>query len=174
MCVRARADTLITGLMLSFSHESLFLLCIWVPLCRVGLSLFCIMVLYLVSSFMPLVMYQHYDPWLVWVIWQLIRLIKDGLSEDIANIPHATLTYALELKPYIEEPVSIITPSSGVISFDLRPQIRHDFILSSRKALDEYWSTLEYSYAAADSKAALHAFPGSAVPEVVLMFCVCL
>ncbi|XP_057504442.1 uncharacterized protein LOC130787950 isoform X1 [Actinidia eriantha] len=99
---------------------------------------------------------------------KLIRLIKDGLSEDIANIPHATLTYALELKPYIEEPVSIITPSSGVISFDLRPQIRHDFILSSRKALDEYWSTLEYSYAAADSKAALHAFPGSAVPEVFL------
>ncbi|KAL6996272.1 hypothetical protein U1Q18_006407 [Sarracenia purpurea var. burkii] len=99
---------------------------------------------------------------------KLIRLVSDGHSEDVATVQHATLTYALELKPYIEEPVSIIMPSSGVISFDLRPQIRHDFILSSRKAVDKYWNTLEYSYSAADSKAALHAFPGSAVPEVFL------
>lgn len=96
----------------------------------------------------------------------MIRLERDGHSEEIMNIPHATLTYALELKPYIEEPVSIVMASSGVFSFDLRPQVRHDFILSSRKAVDEYWNTLEFSYAAADSKAALHAFPGSAVPEV--------
>lgn len=99
---------------------------------------------------------------------KLIRLERDGHSEEITNIPHATLTHALELKPYIEEPVSIVMASSGVFSFDLRPQVRHDFILSSRKAVDEYWNTLEFSYAAADSKAALHAFPGSAVPEVFL------
>ncbi|KAL6994793.1 hypothetical protein U1Q18_043396 [Sarracenia purpurea var. burkii] len=96
----------------------------------------------------------------------LIHLVSDGHSKDVATVQHATPTYALELKPYIEEPVSIIMPSSGVISFDLRPQIRHDFILSSRKAVDKYWNTLEYSYSAADSKAALHAFPGSVVPEV--------
>ncbi|XAR49896.1 hypothetical protein NMG60_11004070 [Bertholletia excelsa] len=99
---------------------------------------------------------------------KLIRLVRDGLSEDIANVPHATLTYALELKPYIEEPASTTVPSSGITSFDLRPQIRHDFVLSSRKAIDEYWNTLEYSYAAADSRAALYAFPGSAVHEVFL------
>ncbi|KAG5536532.1 hypothetical protein RHGRI_024082 [Rhododendron griersonianum] len=97
---------------------------------------------------------------------KLIRLERDGHSEEIMNIPHATLTYALELEPYIEEPVSIVMASSGVFSFDLCPQVRHDFILSSRKAVDEYWNMLEFSYAAADSKAALHAFPGSAVPEV--------
>ncbi|KAL7162716.1 hypothetical protein ACSBR2_043073 [Camellia fascicularis] len=106
--------------------------------------------------------------WLIDILrrLKLIRLVRDGHSEDAANVAHATLTYALELKPYIEEPVSIIMPSCGVISFDLRPQIRHDFILSSRKAVDEYWNTLEYSYSTADSKAALHAFPGSVVHEV--------
>ncbi|KAA8541644.1 hypothetical protein F0562_022796 [Nyssa sinensis] len=99
---------------------------------------------------------------------KLIRLVSDGHSEDVAEVPHTTLTHALELKPYIEEPVLILAPSSNVISLDLRPQIRHDFILSSRKAVDEYWNTLEYCYAAADSKAALHAFPGSVVHEVFL------
>ncbi|XP_052182207.1 uncharacterized protein LOC127794928 isoform X2 [Diospyros lotus] len=99
---------------------------------------------------------------------KLIRLVRDGHSEDIINVSHATLAYALELRPYVEEPISIIGPSSGVIPFDLRPQIRHDFILTSRNAVDEYWNTLEYSYAAADSRAALHAFPGSAVHEVFL------
>ncbi|KAM7507611.1 hypothetical protein LguiA_018064 [Lonicera macranthoides] len=97
----------------------------------------------------------------------LMRMVRVEHSEDAA--PHATLTYALELKPYIEEPVTMVEPSSGfIMSFDFRPQIRHDFVLSSRDAVDEYWNTLEYCYAAADSKAALHAFPGSAVHEVFL------
>ncbi|XP_059645446.1 uncharacterized protein LOC132287005 isoform X2 [Cornus florida] len=99
---------------------------------------------------------------------KLIRLVSDGHSEDVSKAPHATLTHALELKPYIEEPVLIYAPSSDVFSLDLRPQVRHDFILSSRNAVDEYWNTLEYCYAAADSKSALHAFPGSAVHEVFL------
>ena len=99
-----------------------------------------------------------------------MRMVSVERSEDAA--PHATLTYALELKPYIEEPVTMVEPSSGfIMSFDFRPQIRHDFVLSSRDAVDEYWNTLEYCYAAADSKAALHAFPGSAVHEVRSMFC---
>lgn len=71
----------------------------------------------------------------------------------------------MELKPYVEEPLSVVA-LSNLRSFDLRPRIRHDFILSHREAVDEYWKTLEYCYAAAPPKAALHAFPGSAVPEV--------
>lgn len=87
-------------------------------------------------------------------------------SEDAADILNTTLTHALELKPYIEEPVSVVPSPSVFVSLDIRPQIRHDFVLSSRTAVDEYWNTLEYCYAAVDSKAALHAFPGSAVHEV--------
>lgn len=96
---------------------------------------------------------------------QLIRLVSKGHAEDGSSSPHTTLTHALELKPYIEEPVSTVA-SSGFIFPDLRPQVRHDFVLSSRKAVDEYWNTLEYCYAAAKSRAALLAFPGSAVHEV--------
>ncbi|KAK1358500.1 B-block binding subunit of TFIIIC [Heracleum sosnowskyi] len=101
---------------------------------------------------------------------KLIRMVRsenvgDG---DAAAVLDTTLTYSLELKPYIEEPVSLAPSSSAFVSFDIRPQYRHDFVLSSRKAVDEYWNTLEYCYAAVDRKAALHAFPGSAVHEVFL------
>lgn len=78
----------------------------------------------------------------------------------------AVLVYAMELKPYIEEPLSRALPSSSVNSSDLRPRIRHDFILSTMEVVDNYWKTLEYCYAAADPVAALQAFPGSAVHEV--------
>lgn len=78
---------------------------------------------------------------------------------------HANLTHAMELKPYIEEPPTVATTSNSM-SLDLRPRIRHDFIFSNREAVNEYWQTLEYCYAAADSRAASHAFPGSAVHEV--------
>lgn len=96
---------------------------------------------------------------------KLIRLIGGELL-DAPMGPHATLRHSLELKPYIEEPVGMVLPSTGVNSFDLRPHIRHDFVLASRKGVDEYWNTLEYCYAASDPKAALHAFPGSVVHEV--------
>ncbi|KVH97943.1 hypothetical protein Ccrd_023863 [Cynara cardunculus var. scolymus] len=96
---------------------------------------------------------------------KLIRLIGGELL-DAPMGPHATLRHSLELKPYIEEPVGMVLPSTGVNSFDLRPHIRHDFVLASRKVVDEYWNTLEYCYAASDPKAAMHAFPGSAVHEV--------
>lgn len=78
----------------------------------------------------------------------------------------AVLVYAMELEPYIEEPLSTALPSSSVYSFDLRPRIRHDFILSTMDVVDNYWKTLEYCYAAADPLVALQAFPGSAVREV--------
>ncbi|KAL0354484.1 UNVERIFIED_CONTAM: hypothetical protein Sradi_3895300 [Sesamum radiatum] len=105
--------------------------------------------------------------WLIDILrrLKLIRLVSKGHAEDGASSPHTTLTHALELKPYVEEPVSA-GASSGLTYPDLRPQVRHDFVLSSRKAVDEYWNTLEYCYAAAKSRAALLAFPGSAVHEV--------
>ena len=88
-----------------------------------------------------------------------------GHLEDEAKVQHATLKNALELKPYIEEP-SLVAPSLCSSFLDLRPKFRHDFILSSGEAVDLYWKTLEYCYAAADPAAALHAFPGSSVHEV--------
>ncbi|KAL6557503.1 hypothetical protein OROMI_017853 [Orobanche minor] len=105
--------------------------------------------------------------WLIYLLrrLKLIRLVSKGHAEDGANSSHATLAHALELKPYIEEPV-ITVASAGLASHDLRPQVRHDFVLSSRKAVDAYWNTLEYCYCAAKSRAALLAFPGTAVHEV--------
>ncbi|PIN22319.1 hypothetical protein CDL12_04982 [Handroanthus impetiginosus] len=105
--------------------------------------------------------------WLIDILrrLKLIRLVSKDHAEDGTSSPHATLSHALELKPYIEEPASTVE-SSGFIFPDLRPQVRHDFVLSSRKAVDEYWNTLEYCYAAAKSRAALLAFPGCAVHEV--------
>ncbi|KAG9130181.1 hypothetical protein Leryth_018773 [Lithospermum erythrorhizon] len=96
---------------------------------------------------------------------KLIRLVGEG-THDISKPGHASLTYALELKPYLEEPASISRSSLGFFSADIHPQIRHDFILSNKKVADEYWNTLEYCYSAADTNAAQHAFPGSAVHEI--------
>ncbi|XP_061338236.1 uncharacterized protein LOC133285090 isoform X2 [Gastrolobium bilobum] len=96
---------------------------------------------------------------------KLIRMVTDSQSRDGVKTPH-TLTHMMELRPYIEEPLSKDAASLNFISLDLRPRIRHDFILSNRDAVDEYWQTLEYCYAAADKKAASYAFPGSVVHEV--------
>lgn len=103
----------------------------------------------------------------------MIRLVSDGNSEGEGKVPHATFKHAMELKPYIEEPRTIFSPSSGYSSHDLRPQIRHDFVLLKREAVDDYWRTLEYCYSAADPASALHAFPGSAVHEVGSPFLCC-
>lgn len=99
-------------------------------------------------------------------IMQLLRMVSDEHGTDGSQLSQATFTHAMELKPYIEEPISKDAISLCFRPLDLRPRIRHDFVLSSRKVVDEYWQTLEYCYAAADSRAALHAFPGSAVHEV--------
>ncbi|KAJ0006939.1 hypothetical protein Pint_29068 [Pistacia integerrima] len=96
---------------------------------------------------------------------KLIRLVNNGHSDDGIKFLHANLTHSMELKPYIEEPPSIAA-TSNVMLLDLRPRIRHDFFLSTKEAVYEYWQTLEYCYAAADPRAARHAFPGSAVHEV--------
>lgn len=83
---------------------------------------------------------------------------------------HASLSHSMELKPYIEEPPSIAATSNAML-LDLRPRIRHDFFLSSKEAVNEYWQTLEYCYAAADPRASRLAFPGSAVHEVCTWQC---
>ncbi|CAN1785479.1 hypothetical protein LINPERHAP1_LOCUS16885 [Linum perenne] len=96
---------------------------------------------------------------------KLIRLIPVENTEDGVMFPHALFTDAMEFKPYIEEPPAIVAKS-----IDLRPRYRHDFVLSSREAVEDYWKTLEFCYAAADPKAAFYAFPGSAVPENIQEF----
>ncbi|KAK7264858.1 hypothetical protein RJT34_32471 [Clitoria ternatea] len=96
---------------------------------------------------------------------KLIRMVTDSQSRDGVKISH-TFTHMMELKPYIEEPFSNEAASMNFISVDLRPRIRHDFILSNRDAVNEYWQTLEYCYTTADRHAASFAFPGSVVPEL--------
>lgn len=98
-------------------------------------------------------------------------MVSSENLEDAAAVLDTTLTYSLELKPYIEEPVSLAPCSAAFVPSDIRPQYRHDFVLSSRTAVDDYWNTLEYCYAAVDREAALHAFPGSAVHEVNWVYC---
>ncbi|CAJ1966952.1 unnamed protein product [Sphenostylis stenocarpa] len=93
----------------------------------------------------------------------LIRMVTDFQSIDGVKTPH---THTMELRPYIEEPISNDAASLNYKSLDLRPRVRHDFILSNRDAVDEYWKTLEYYYATADQKAASYAFPGSVVHEL--------
>ncbi|KAI4355444.1 hypothetical protein L6164_004219 [Bauhinia variegata] len=97
---------------------------------------------------------------------KLIRMATDMQSRAEVEISHHSLTHMMELKPYIEEPISNYAASLNFKPIDLRPRIRHDFLLSSRDALDDYWRTLEYCYAAADPTAASYSFPGSVVPEV--------
>ncbi|KAK7355373.1 hypothetical protein VNO80_14628 [Phaseolus coccineus] len=94
---------------------------------------------------------------------KLIRMVTDLQSRDGLKTPH---THTMELRPYIEEPISNDAASLNFVSLDLRPRVRHDFTLSNRDAVDEYWKTLEYYYATADRKAASYAFPGSVVKEL--------
>ncbi|ESQ28334.1 hypothetical protein EUTSA_v10017997mg [Eutrema salsugineum] len=96
---------------------------------------------------------------------KLIQMVSNRPRQDDIEERYANLTHEMELKPYIEEPV-FVPATSNVESLDFRPRIRHDFILSNRDAVDEYWLTLEYCYAAADHRAAKQAFPGSVVQEV--------
>ncbi|KAA0067657.1 B-block_TFIIIC domain-containing protein [Cucumis melo var. makuwa] len=99
---------------------------------------------------------------------KLVRFVAASPG-NVNDHGHAILKHALELKPYIEEPVSNDATRSLITrGLDLRPRIRHDFILSSRQAVNEYWQTLEYCYATADPRSAMLAFPGSAVRETFL------
>ncbi|KAH1055081.1 hypothetical protein J1N35_033146 [Gossypium stocksii] len=102
---------------------------------------------------------------------KLIRRVNRGSSDDGVTCLHASPVYSLELKPYIEEPTLLIACSNfGYL--DLCPDrhvmdemIRHEFVLSNRDAIDEYWQFLECTYAGVGLKDASHAFPGSTVHE---------
>ncbi|CAN6481737.1 unnamed protein product [Victoria cruziana] len=96
---------------------------------------------------------------------RLLRLVNQG-HDEVNAAPHAVLKYAMELKPYIEEPLQRSRLRLNIEHCDLKPKFRHDFVFSSGEAVDAYWKTLEYCYSAADPTAAGYGFPGSAVPEV--------
>ncbi|KAH7653358.1 B-block binding subunit of TFIIIC domain-containing protein [Dioscorea alata] len=97
---------------------------------------------------------------------KLLQLVPEQAEEDDKMLPHAVLTHALELKPYVEEPFPKSLSSSNSCAFDLHLKLRHEFVLTKQDTVDSYWETLEYCYATADPESAKHAFPGSTVPEV--------
>ncbi|MCD7453378.1 hypothetical protein HAX54_020793 [Datura stramonium] len=92
---------------------------------------------------------------------KLIRLVCGEHTVDATQVTQITLTHALELKPFSEEPFSSAARSSASPGPDSCHQVRRDFVLSNRKAVDEYWNTL----AGPNLKAASNASPGSAVQE---------
>ncbi|KAM0848652.1 hypothetical protein ACQ4PT_054246 [Festuca glaucescens] len=95
---------------------------------------------------------------------KLLQFAKEPVDEW--GVPSdAVPTHAMELRPYIEEPIRRILPSSHV-NLNHRPKIRHDFVLSKQELVDAYWETLEYCYLTAGLAEPLSAFPGCSVPEV--------
>ncbi|XP_075078318.1 uncharacterized protein LOC107813492 isoform X10 [Nicotiana tabacum] len=102
--------------------------------------------------------------------FELIRLVCGEHTVDATHVIQITLTHALELKPYFEEPFSSTARSSDFHGPDSCHQVRHDFVLSNRNAVDEYWNTLEYLLAGANPEAASIASPESANQEVFHCF----
>nr|XP_009761300.1 PREDICTED: uncharacterized protein LOC104213479 isoform X11 [Nicotiana sylvestris] len=102
--------------------------------------------------------------------FELIRLVCGEHTVDATHVIQITLTHALELKPYFEEPFSSTARSSDFHGPDSCHQVRHDFVLSNRNAVDEYWNTLEYLLAGANPEAASIASPESAIQEVFHCF----
>ncbi|KAF8768861.1 hypothetical protein HU200_007425 [Digitaria exilis] len=93
---------------------------------------------------------------------KLVQLAKEfvldnGVSSD------AIPTHSMELRPYIEEPIPRILPSSQLNN---HRKIRHDFVLLKQEFVDAYWETLECCYLTAGLAEPLSAFPGCSVPEV--------
>ncbi|XP_002454215.2 uncharacterized protein LOC8066182 isoform X2 [Sorghum bicolor] len=93
---------------------------------------------------------------------KLVQFAKEFLED--AGVPsNAMSTHLMELRPYIEEPIPKILPSSQLNN---HRKIRHDFVLSKQEFVDSYWETLECCYSTAGLADPLSAFPGSSVPEV--------
>ncbi|XP_066322054.1 uncharacterized protein [Miscanthus floridulus] len=93
---------------------------------------------------------------------KLVQFAKEFLED--AGVPsNAMFTHSMELRPYIEEPIPKILPSSQLNN---HRKIRHDFVLSKHEFVDSYWETLECCYLTAGLADPLSAFPGSSVPEV--------
>lgn len=82
----------------------------------------------------------------------------------------ASLIYAMEIQPYIEEPAPQPLSSLSLDAFDLTPRARHEFTLTSSESLEAYWQTLEYFFSGAVPSVARKAFPGTSVPEVRILF----
>lgn len=107
---------------------------------------------------------------------QLVRLVMGtgiplgrsnvGFSRTSKSSPEAALMYAMEVKPYIEEPAPQPLSSLSLDAFDLTPRARHEFQLNTAEGLEAYWQTLEYCFSGAMPTIARRAFPGSNVPEV--------
>ncbi|OIT38909.1 hypothetical protein A4A49_04791 [Nicotiana attenuata] len=102
--------------------------------------------------------------------FKLIRLVCGEHTVDATHVIQIILTHELELKPYFEEPFSSTARSSDFHGLDSCHQVRHDFVLSNRNAVDEYWNTLEYLLAGANPEAASNASPESAIQEVFHCF----
>jgi general transcription factor 3C polypeptide 1 len=100
-------------------------------------------------------------------VLQLVQFAKEFLED--AGVPsNAMSTHSMELRPYIEEPIPKILPSSQLNN---HRKIRHDFVLSKHEFVDSYWETLECCYLTAGLADPLSAFPGSSVPEVCHICC---
>lgn len=82
----------------------------------------------------------------------------------------ASLIYAMEIHPYIEEPAPQPLSTLSLDAFDLTPRARHDFTLTSNESLENYWQTLEFFFSGAVPSVARRAFPGASVPEVGILF----
>ncbi|XP_070044339.1 uncharacterized protein [Nicotiana tomentosiformis] len=112
---------------------------------------------------------EQREQWILKML-ELIRLVCGEHTVDATHVIQITLTHALELKPYFEEPFSSTARSSDFHGPDSCHQVRHDFVLSNRNAVDEYWNTLEYLLAGANPEAASNASPESANQEVFHCF----
>lgn len=124
---------------------------------------------------------SHANSRLSWLIdilrrLKLIRLVmgtglplgysKSGFSRGSTYSLEASLIYAMEIQPYIEEPAPQPLSSLSLDAFDLTPRARHEFTLTSSEILEAYWQTLEYFFSGAVPRVARKAFPGASVPEL--------
>lgn len=106
--------------------------------------------------------------WLVDILrrLKLLRIVMIPPAVESVKRPQVGVAYALELKPYIDEPA--LEPPSSISAhlLNLGPAPRHYFELSSKENLEDYWRTLEYFFRGSNSAAARRIFPGSTVPEL--------
>lgn len=92
----------------------------------------------------------------------MVQFTKEFVLDN--GVPSDTITtHLMELRPYIEEPIPRILPSSQLNNHRM---IRHDFVLLKQEFVDAYWETLECCYLTAGLAEPLSAFPGCSVPEV--------
>ena len=92
----------------------------------------------------------------------MVQFAKE-LIEDAGVSSDAIPTHSMELKPYIEEPIPRIIPSSQLNN---HRKIRHDFVLLKQFFVNAYWETLDCCYLTAGLAEPSSAFPGCSVPEV--------